>query len=151
MKLIRYNPIQREEWSPFDRLNSLRDLFDSAFALAVNNPTRGREWLPSLDVREDEHAITVDLEMPGMKKEDFNLSIENDNLTIAGERKSEASDTQGESFRSERIFGKFTRSLTLPVAVETDKVTASYKDGILRVSLPKAEIAKPKKIEVGIS
>lgn len=151
MKLIRYNPIQREEWSSFDRLSSLRDLFDSAFALATSNPARGHEWLPSLDVREDEHTITVDFELAGMKKEDFHISIENDTLQIAGERKSERTQTQGESFRSERSFGKFSRSITLPLAVETDKVSANYKDGILRVVLPKAEKVKPKKIEVGIS
>ena len=150
MKLIRYNPIPREVWSPFDRLNSLRDLFDSAFALAATPPGAGREWLPPLAVREEENAVVVEIELAGMKKEDFDISLENDTLTIAGERKAESTQAQGESFRSERFFGKFQRSITLPTAVQVESVRAAYKDGILSVTLPKAEEAKPKKIEVGI-
>lgn len=151
MKLIRYNPVSRELLSPFDRLNSLRELFDSAFALAASAPLGFREWFPAMDVREDDQAITVELEVAGMKKEDFDISLERDVLTISGERKAENTQNTGESFRNERFFGKFSRSITLPTVVDASKVTANYKDGVLTVTLPKAEEAKPKKIEVGIS
>ncbi|MCX7712192.1 MAG: Hsp20/alpha crystallin family protein [Chthoniobacterales bacterium] len=151
MKLIRYNPVAKDLWTTFDRLNSLRDLFDSALALAASAPLGYREWFPAMDVREDDHAVTVELEVAGMKKEDFDISLERDVLTISGERKAERSENTGESFRNERFFGKFSRSITLPTAVDATKVTATYNDGILTVTLPKAEEAKPKKIEVGVS
>jgi HSP20 family protein len=91
----------------------------------------------------------VKVELAGMKKEDFDLSLEDDTLTVSGQRKAET--TSGESFRSERFFGSFSRTVTLPSAVEADKVKATYQDGILTVVLPKAEEAKPKKIEVHLN
>ncbi len=148
MKLIRYNPIQREVWTPIDQLNSLRDLFDSAFALASSAPGVRREWLPPMDVMEDEHKITVLIDSAGMKKEDFDISLEKGSLTIAGERKQEKQD--GESFRTERSFGSFRRTIALPSPVVADQISANYRDGTLTIELPKAEEAKPKKIEVGI-
>ena len=150
MNLIRYNAPERAVWSPFDRLSSLRDLFDSAFALAANAPGVERSWSPALDVYEDGNKITVQLELAGMKKEDFDLALQNDVLTISGERKQESETREGESFRSERLFGAFSRSVTLPAPVQGDKVKATYRDGILTVELPKAEEAKPKKIEVKV-
>ncbi len=148
MKLIRYNPIQREVWTPIDQLNSLRDLFDSAFALASSAPGVRREWLPPMDVMEDEQKITVLIDSAGMKKEDFDISLEKGSLTIAGERKQEKQD--GESFRTERSFGSFRRTIALPSPVVADQISANYRDGTLTIELPKAEEAKPKKIEVGI-
>ena len=151
MKLIRYNPLETTAWSPLDRLSSLRDLFDSAFALASTAPAWQRDWAPALDVSEDDHNLVVYLELPGVKKEDFDISLENDVLTIAGERRREEQEGEGESFRRERFFGRFSRSITLPVAVQSDQVTAKYEDGILHITLPKAEEAKPKKIAVEIA
>ena len=109
-----------------------------------------RSWSPALDVYEDGNKITVQLELAGMKKEDFDLALQNDVLTISGERKQESETREGESFRSERLFGAFSRSVTLPAPVQGDKVKATYRDGILTVELPKAEEAKPKKIEVKV-
>jgi len=148
MKLINYRPIEGEVWSPFDRLHSLRDLFDSAFALAAHTPGWTGTMNPPLDVSEDENQIVVELELAGMNKEDFDLSLDNDALTISGERKQSGEKQEGESFRSERFFGQFRRTITLPAPVKADAVSASYQDGILRVTLPKAEEAKPRKIEV---
>ena len=90
-------------------------------------------------------------ELPGMKKEDIDISLQGDVLTLSGERKEEETFDKAETYRSERFLGKFQRSLTLPVTVSADKVQASYKDGILTVTLPKAEEAKPKQIEVKVS
>jgi HSP20 family protein len=90
----------------------------------------------------------VVVELPGLKKEEIEISLHDDTLTIAGERKREESSEQ--EFLTERLYGKFQRSLTLPTAVDAEKVKASYKDGLLQVELPKAEEAKPKKIEVAL-
>ena len=147
MSIIRYRAPQFGTWSPFDRLSSLRDLLDSAFQLASSVPTTG--WAPRLDIFEDENKVTVQVELAGMKKEDFNISLQDDVLTISGERKGESHD--GESFRSERFFGTFSRSVTLPSAVKADEVSAAYEDGVLSVTLPKAEEAKPKKIQVNLN
>lgn len=133
-----------------DRLSSIRDLFDSAYALASNGPGTDRNWSPALDVYEDKDTILVELELAGVEKESFDLSLESDVLTIRGERKESDNKQNGESFRSERFFGTFTRSVTLPSPVQPDKVQATYKQGVLTVELPKAEEAKPKKIDVKI-
>jgi HSP20 family protein len=151
MRLISYKP-QLTTWSPFDRMASLRDLLDSAFELASTSGLDGgrRGWMPALDIHEDAENVTVRIEAAGMKKEDFDISLHDDNLTISGERKSETEKREGESFRSERFFGSFSRTVTLPALVKADAVTATYKDGVLTITLPKAEEAKPKKIEVSV-
>jgi HSP20 family protein len=149
MSIIRYKSPELTPWTPFDRWSSLRDFLDSAFQLA--GPVRGSfGWAPAMDVYEDDDKVTVELELAGMKKEDFDISLHDDVLTISGERKSESEKRDGESFRSERSFGSFSRSVTLPAAVKSDEVKATYKDGVLTVTLPKAEEAKPRKIQVEV-
>jgi HSP20 family protein len=106
--------------------------------------------MPALDIHEDADRVTVKLEAAGMKKEDFDISLHDDNLTISGERKAETEKREGESFRSERFFGSFSRTITLPAMVKADGVSATYTDGVLTITLPKAEEAKPKKIEVSV-
>ncbi|MDD5198647.1 MAG: Hsp20/alpha crystallin family protein [Terrimicrobiaceae bacterium] len=151
MRLISYQP-QLAPWSSFDRLSSLRDLLDSAFELAGTGTQAagGRAWAPVLDIYEDAENVTVKLDAAGLKKEDFDISLHDDNITISGERKSESEQRDGESFRSERFFGEFSRTVTLPAAVKSDGVAATYTDGVLTVTLPKAEEAKPRKIEVKV-
>ncbi|MCX7869239.1 MAG: Hsp20/alpha crystallin family protein [Terrimicrobiaceae bacterium] len=149
MSIIKYNP-ELTAWSPFDRLSSLRDLLDSAFQLAGAGAGWGTGWVPALDVYEDDEKVTVQLEAAGMKAEDFNLSLHEGALTISGERKQESEKREGESFRQERLFGSFSRTVSLPAPVQGDKVRASYKDGVLTVTLPKAEEARPKKIAVKV-
>jgi HSP20 family protein len=108
-------------------------------------------WSPPLDVFQDKDHVFVKVEIPGMKKEDIQISLHENTLTISGERKQEQEIKEGDGYRSERFFGRFHRSLTLPVSVQTNNVTAQYKDGILAVTLGKAEEAKPKQIEVKVS
>jgi len=108
-------------------------------------------WAPALDVHEDKEKFTVNLELPGLKREDINVHLENGSLIISGERKSETLREDTEVHRQERYYGKFSRALTLPVAVAPDKVKAAFKDGILTVTLPKAEEAKPKQINVTVN
>ena len=155
MSLIRYQAPELSTWSPFDRLTSLRDEIDRLFDLSFPGVTRDAGlfsgWSPSVDVYQDKDHVFVKAELPGMKKEEIDISLQNGMLTISGERKHEEEHKEGDSFRSERFFGKFQRSVSLPTDVDTADVKASYKDGILTVTLPKAEEAKPKQIEVQVS
>jgi HSP20 family protein len=108
-------------------------------------------WTPAMDVYEDRENFYVKAELPGMKKEDINISLHNGALSISGERKSETTHEDSASHRTERFFGRFQRSVSLPSAVAADKVKAQYKDGVLTVTLPKTEEAKPKQIDVNVS
>jgi len=138
MRLISYNP----RFTSFDRTASLQELLNSAFA-----PNGGGfRHSPPLDVHEDSERVTVSIEAPGLKKEDFEISLHDGALTVSGERKSEV--REGETLRSERFHGRFSRTVALPAPVRSDAVTAVYADGILTVTLPKSEEAKPRKITV---
>lgn len=141
MKLMQY---QRPglAWPTFGRLANLQDELDRLF----ESPLTG--WAPALDVHEDKDSFSVCVELPGMKREDIEVSLHEGALVITGERKSETLGEGTEVHRQERFYGKFSRALTLPAAVAGDKVKAQYKDGILTVTLPKAEEAKPKAITV---
>jgi HSP20 family protein len=107
-------------------------------------------WTPALDVHEDKDNFIVRVELPGMKREDIDVSLHDGALSISGERKTEKKYEEAEVYRTERFFGKFQRTVTLPVPVAPDKVKAQYKDGILTVTLPKTEEAKPKQIDVNV-
>ena len=153
MSIIRYQTPQLPRWSSFDRFAALRSELDRLFDFAPLSRERGTAsaWAPVLDVHHDKDNYVVTAELPGLKKEEINLSLHDGVLTISGERKNERETKEGQSFRNERYFGKFQRSVTLPAAVDSGKVKASYKDGVLTVELPKAEEAKPKQIEVSVS
>jgi HSP20 family protein len=142
MKLISYRP-HLSPWSSFDRLASFHDLLNSATSRSET------DWVPALDLYEDGEKVTVSVEAAGLKKEDFEISLHDDTLTISGERKNESETREGASFRSERSFGRFSRTVRLSTPVKTDAVTATYENGVLSVSLPKAEEAKPRKIAIG--
>jgi HSP20 family protein len=153
MSLIRYQSPELNPWTAFDRLPSLRDelsrLFD--FALPTRDSGLFSGWTPALDVYDEKDNFVVKAELPGLKKEDIDINVHNGVLTISGERKQEAEKKEGQTFRSERYFGRFQRSVTLPAAVDMSKVKASYKDGVLTIDLPKAEEAKPKQIAISVS
>lgn len=108
----------------------------------------GRAWLPPVDVREKDDALMFAVELPGLSKEDVDITLENNVLTIAGERKFEKEAKGEEYHRLERSYGHFTRSFTLPSSVRTDKVDANFDNGVLHIRLPKQESAKPKKISI---
>jgi HSP20 family protein len=141
MKLMQY---QRPSvaWPTFGRLANLQDELDRLF----ESPLTG--WAPALDVHEDKDSFSIRVELPGMKREDIEVSLQDGALVISGERKEEKVIEGTEVHRQERFYGRFSRALTLPSAVAGDKVKAQYKDGILTVTLPKAEEAKPKAITV---
>lgn len=156
MSIIRYQSPELEGWTPFDRLSSLRDEMNRLFDVSL--PGFGSRdmslfsgWTPALDVYQDKDNLFVKAELPGMKKEDIDISLEKGVLSISGERKDEKESGEGENYRSERYFGKFHRSIALPMTFDAAKVSASYTDGVLTVKLPKSEEAKPKQIQVNVS
>jgi HSP20 family protein len=156
MSLTRWQRPELNVWSPFRHLSLLRDeidrLFDSPLdALTSNSQQFLNGWLPTIDLYEDRDHLVLKAELPGMKKEDIDISLHGEVLTLSGERKEEETFDKAETYRAERFLGRFQRTLTLPVRVDASKVQASYKDGILSVTLPKAEEAKPKQIEVKVS
>jgi HSP20 family protein len=126
-------------------------LFDLSFPGFTRDSGFFSGWTPTLDVFQDKDNVYVKAELPGMKKDEIEISLHEGVLSIAGERKQEKESTKGESYRSERYFGRFQRGISLPTAVNAAKVNASYKDGILTVTLPKSEEAKPKEIKVNVS
>jgi HSP20 family protein len=145
------NSRRGNHWDSVRQLSSLRDeierLFESPLAWFENSsqPFSGG-WIPAIDVYEDKDHVFVRAEVPGMKKEEIDISLHEGVLTVAGERKLEYD--KAETHRVERFAGRFQRSITLPSPVDAAKVRATYKDGILAITLPKAEEAKPKQITV---
>jgi HSP20 family protein len=144
--LKRIDPF-REILSLQDRMNQLfRDSFttfgDESFATGA--------WAPATDIYESPNAIEMCLELPGVKKEDVRVSIENNQLTISGERRLEHADNRDGYHRLERSYGSFVRSFTVPGTIDPDKIKAEYQDGLLRLTLPKRPEAQPKAIEVKV-
>ena len=142
MKLIQY---ERPGLAGFNRLTNLQDELDRLFG------SQSEVWAPALDVREDKDSYSVRTELPGLKREDIDVSLQDGALVISGERKIETVSEGTEVHRQERYYGKFQRVLALPEPVAADKVKAEYKDGVLTVTLPKTEEAKPKKIDVSVN
>ncbi len=143
--LTRFEPY-REFATLQDRLNRL---FQSSFgesqdALATSN------FSPAVDVYEDEHAVNLKIEVPGIDEKDLDIRVENNTLTVHGERKFEKEEKEENFRRVERQYGSFTRSFSLPQTVDSDQVSANYEKGVLKISLPKKAEAKPKQIKVSV-
>jgi HSP20 family protein len=142
-------------WEPFEGLNRIQsrinDLFDETFgrSRAVSGGANG-VWYPPVDVLESRDSYLIRAELPGMKKEDFNLEVRDGTLSLSGERKFEEPANGVEYHRVERASGKFVRSFSLPHTVKSDEIKASYRDGILEIHVPKAEEAKPKQITINV-
>ena len=152
MHLIRYQTPDLAPWSAADRWSNLRDELNSFFEMPFRS-SFGQAgqlftgWSPALDLYESGDNVVAVVELPGMRKEDIDISLHDGTLTISGERKRESANSETAQ-RTERYVGTFRRSITLPTRVDADKVSATYQDGILKVTLPKAEEAKPKQIQV---
>jgi HSP20 family protein len=141
------------KYDPFRELRSLQDemnrLFNVNFAGKFNQEDMASGgWTPSVDIYESEGEIVLEAELPGMKRDDFEVSIENNIITLKGERNFEKSEESDNYHRVERAYGSFTRSFSLPRSVSAENTKADFSNGILRVSLPKKEEAKARKIEV---
>ena len=151
MAIIRWQP-RSELWDPFASLTDIQDemnrLFDSSMRRA-GMPQEGVFGFP-LDVVEEKDHLVVRANLPGLTKEDVTVTFHDGHLTIKGEKKVEATTKEANWYRQERAFGSFSRSVELPVAVDTKKIEAHFRDGVLSVSLPKTEESKPKQIEVKV-
>lgn len=150
MNIIRFQRPSLWNWSGFDQLNDLRDEINRLFEPLDANGSSGafNTWAPALDLHEDKDNLILRAELPGLKKEDIEISLHENAVTISGERKNEKKYEGANTSREERFFGRFTRSLNLPKTVDAGKVKATYVDGVLTVTLPKAEEAKPRQIQI---
>ncbi|MGB7922474.1 MAG: Hsp20/alpha crystallin family protein [Pyrinomonadaceae bacterium] len=145
MSIVRYDPFRdlrnlQEEVNRLFSSNLSRSFGDEGIA-------RG-SWNPSVDIYENKDQIVLEAELPGMNREDFDVSIENNVITVRGERRFEKKDESDSYHRVERSYGSFTRSFTLPQTVSADTASAEYKNGVLRVTLPKREEVKARRIEI---
>src|SRR5256712_4184469 len=144
--LTRWDPF-REFTPPQDRMNRLfRDSFGSESQEALNSTS----FAPAVDVYEDEHNVTLKIEVPGIDEKDIDVRIENNTLTVHGERKFEKEEKEENYRRVERQYGSFTRSFTLPNTIDHENVQANYEKGVLKIKLAKKAEAKPKQIKVNV-
>jgi HSP20 family protein len=136
----------------FERMRRETDRFwDSFFEVGPRRRTEeGGEWFPSLDVSETKNDLIVKAELPGMDPKDIDISLSDGTLIIKGERKQEKEEKEENYQLIERSYGSFTRSIRLPKEVKRDKISASYKNGILKVTLPKSEEAKTKEVKIKV-
>jgi HSP20 family protein len=149
MELIRR---EKDWWDPFDVITDLQSDLNRAFNRQLTRRGDGfaRAFEPNIEVREEDARFIVRADAPGLQKEDLDIRVEGNLLTIRGERKEEK-ETKKKGYQySERYYGVFSRTVELPTELQADKVEASYKNGVLEVSLPKAESAKPKQIAVEV-
>ena len=138
-------------WQGTDLREEIDRLFEAPLAELARTSQLLSGWTPAMDMFEDTNQFVVRAELPGMKKEDIEISLHDGSLSISGERKAEDKHQDAEIYRAERFFGRFQRTISFPAAVAGDKVKAQYTDGILTVTLPKTEEAKPKQINVQVS
>jgi HSP20 family protein len=141
-------------WDPFQDLLAIQDEMNQVFGRALGRGDRAageratRAWAPALDIAERTDAYVVTVEVPGIEPEQLEITLEDGVLTISGERRFEAETKEQQYHRVERSYGAFRRSITLPARVKADAIDASFEDGLLQVVVPKAEEAKPRRIEV---
>ena len=141
MALVRWDPAAELAGMEIDRLNRMFSDF--------YNESRGRGWFPAVDVYEtDDHEVVLKAELPDMKREDIKLTVDSNVLTLQGTREFNQEVKRDRFQRIERPYGSFTRSFTLPNTVDSSRITATYKDGLLTIRLPQREEAKPKQIAV---
>ncbi len=145
MAITRWDPF-REVVALQNRVNSLfRDLNDG------EDPVAAASFVPAVDIYEDEQKVVLKLEVPGIEEKDLDVSVENHTLTVKGERKFEAEEKEKNFHRIERRYGSFYRAFTLPSAVDTESVAASYNAGVLKLELKKKPEAQPKQIKINVA
>lgn len=146
------NTIMR--WEPFRNLSSLQEQVNRLFE--SNFPSRGSEstltaWAPAVDVYETENELVIKADLPDVSDKDLDVRVENNMLTIHGERKFEQKVKEENYLRMERSYGSFSRSFSLPNSVNTEAIKAEYKDGVLNITLPKRAESKPKQVKIAVS
>ena len=142
-------------WDPFREFNTLQDrmnrLFHDSFGEGREEALTTTAFAPPVDVYEDEHNVTLKIEVPGIEEKDIDVRIENNTMTVHGERKFEKDEKEENYRRVERQYGSFTRTFTLPNTVDTENVSANYDKGVLKIKLAKKAEAKPKQVKVNVS
>src|SRR5688572_24583274 len=142
-------------WNPFSEMSLLQNQMNRLFDTALhswpgdsNGSTGTTSWIPAADIYESDHELVVNLDLPGVDPKLVDLRVENNVLTIRGERQFEEKQNRENYHRVERSYGAFARSFTLSTFVDSEKIRATYKAGVLSITLPKAEAAKPKRIQI---
>ncbi len=150
MAMERWRP--RQAVAPWHTFEDMDRFMDEVFCTWTTPWWRTGDmgWAPSIEVLDRKDSIMVRAEMPGMQKEDIDVSVMGDTMTISGERRQEAEAKEEDYYRREMSYGKFSRSITLPTSVDAEKIEATYENGILEINLPKIEKAKARKIEVKV-
>ncbi|HEX4134088.1 MAG TPA: Hsp20/alpha crystallin family protein [Bryobacteraceae bacterium] len=133
----------------FDPFNGFR-LFEDYGARLMSEPRGNRPWSPSVDIFESEDALTLKADLPDVKIEDIDVQVEHQTLTLRGQRKFTKDENVKGYHRIERSYGEFVRSFGVPSTVDTEKVQADYKNGVLTITLPKKEAAKPRQVKVAV-
>src|SRR5271168_2279707 len=141
-------------WEPFREFATLQDrinrVFRDSYSAGQDDSLTTSTFAPAVDVYEDEHNVTLKIEVPGIDEKDIDVRIENNTLTVHGERKIEKEEKEENYRRVERHYGAFTRTFTLPTTVDSENVAANYDKGVLNIALPKKAEAKPKQIKVNV-
>ena len=143
-------------WDPFSELTSLQDRMNQLFSRQFGSSGRNSEqslgfanFIPPVDIFEDDHNITIQAEVPGVSEKDLDIRLENNILIISGERKLENEEKKENFHRIERSYGRFSRSFSLPATVNPDSVNAEFDNGVLKITIAKSEEAKPRQIKIG--
>ena len=142
-------------WDPFRDLVVLQERMNRVFEDAAvrgwknDEPSATTSWSPAVDIYETDNEIMVQAELPGVDRKDIALQLENNVLTLKGDRRFEKETNQENYHRIERSYGGFSRAFTIPTVVDEDKIRADYRDGILKIALPKKEQVKAKQIKIG--
>lgn len=148
------NLVTRKSWDPFQELNELQNRLTTLFGRTALRPGNGEEaitiadWAPAVDISEDDKEYMVKAELPGLKREEVKVTVEDGVLSISGERKVEKEEKGKKYHRVERSYGSFVRSFTLPEGCDTSKVNAEFKEGVLNVHLAKSPKVQPRPIEI---
>jgi HSP20 family protein len=141
-------------WDPFRDLMTIQDRVQrllSDQAVRQNGEEGYGAWVPPVDIFQDQDNLVLRAEVPGVDKDNIDVRVENGVLSLQGERMADTDLDDKNTFRRERIFGRFARSFTLPTMVDATRITARYRDGVLEIVLPKAEAAKPKRVEIQVA
>jgi HSP20 family protein len=157
MAIERWRPfVSVERWDPFRNMTDIQGEVNRLFDSVLGRPTAStagsavRTWAPVLDMHETKDDLVLHFELPGVSEKDVSLSIMGDLLTVKGERAFNRESKDESVHHVERVYGKFERSVQLPMPVQAEKVKATYRDGVLEVKLPKVEEVKPKAIKIDI-
>ena len=150
MALVRWNPA-KELLNVEREFNRLLGSFGNRFGIRDNDDFENAVWSPLTDISEDNDKYVVSMDIPGVEKKDVKISYKNGSLIVSGERKQESEDKTSKYHRIERAYGKYYREFTLPEKIVEDKIEANFKDGTLKVVIPKAEEAKPKEIAIKVN